>query len=90
MYFYFVKTTVESSSSIRFEFKKFVNKTSVVDHATKYVTSIRLSVSEHPPPLIAEVGNQNNVSKTVEQELSVLNLSYPMVNCFLLLRVQQS
>ena len=60
MYFYFVKTTVESSSSIRFEFKNSTTA-SVVYHATKYATSVRLSLSEHPAPLIAEVGNQNNV-----------------------------
>ena len=45
MYFYFVTTTVESLSSIRFKFKNLTT-TSVVDHATKYVTFVRFSVSE--------------------------------------------
>ena len=41
---------------------QLAKKPRVVDHSTKYVTSARLSVSKHPPPLSADVGNQNNVN----------------------------
>jgi hypothetical protein len=67
MYFYFVKLQWRVQVRFILSSKKFNNswgdKTSVVDYATNYVTSVRLSVSEHPPPpLIAEDGNQNNVN----------------------------